>query len=503
MDENANIFVGIDVGKSAHYAVALDGDGQIVLDRPLANSEDEIREVLLTLKPLGFVHVAVDQPSDIGGLVVAVARDEGLSVSYLPGVAMRRLSELHKGQAKSDPRDALVITQAARTLQHVLRPLAGDPDDADQLRLLCAFDEDLSKQVNEVSNRLRALLTRVNPSLERVLGPRLAHPAVLDLLHLYPSPDALHNAGREEIERCLRGRAPRIWKVIADDIEQALDEQTVTVPGALAAGAVIHGLVAQLSLLRTQKADIAIQIEWLAEGHPLYRLITTMPGVGVSTASRIITEIVGRQFDSAAQLASFAGVAPVTRRSGSSIRAQRRSYRGNRALKRVLVVSAFTALQHDPESRVYYDRKLREGKHHRQALLALVRRRLNVLYAMLRDREPYHSRWAPVPEVQPRRHRTQRSHSPSATATEFEMSWFVSHLRREGTFHTEVHRFPMNLEAFRRGLREAAALEGLRVETRTKGTRFFAEVVGFTPSESAMRAVIEAVSRMDEREVGL
>lgn len=502
MDDTERLFIGIDVGKSTHHAVALDEAGRVILDRPLANNEDEIREVFLTLESLGVVHVAVDQPSDIGGLVVAVARDESLPISYLPGVAMRRLSELHRGQAKSDPRDAMVIAQAARTLQHVLRPLSAATEDAEQLRILSVFDGDLSKQVNEVSNRLRALLTRLNPSTERVLGRRLGHPAVLDLLHLYPSPDALRRAGREEIERCLRGRAPKIWKDIADDIEEALDEQTVTVPGALAAGAVIQSLVDQLRLLRAQKAEIAIQIEWLAEAHPLYRLVTTMPGVGVATAARIISEVVGRRFDSAAHLASFAGVAPVTRRSGSSVRGQRRSYRGNRALKRALVVSAFTAMQHDPESRAYYDRKLREGKRHRQALLALVRRRLDVLYAMLRDEEPYHSRGDPVPEVQPRRHRTKRSHTPSAPVTDFEMSWFVAHLRREGTFHTDVHRLPMNLEEFRRELREAAAQDGFHVETRTKGKRFFAEVVGFTPSESVMRAVVEAVGRAGERTVG-
>ena len=87
---------------------------------------------------------------------------------------------------------------------------------------------------------------------------------------------------------------------------------------------------------------------------------------------------------SAAHLASYAGLAPVTRRAGTSIRGEHPSRAGNKVLKRALFLSAFAAL-HDPVSRAYYDRKRAEGKRHNQALIALARRRCDVLYAMLRD----------------------------------------------------------------------------------------------------------------------
>ncbi len=45
-----------------------------------------------------------------------------------------------------------------------------------------------SRQATQTSNRIRGLLTQIHPALERVLGPRLDHPAVLDLLERYPSP---------------------------------------------------------------------------------------------------------------------------------------------------------------------------------------------------------------------------------------------------------------------------------------------------------------------------
>ncbi|SEI23304.1 Transposase IS116/IS110/IS902 family protein, partial [Paraburkholderia hospita] len=98
---------------------------------------------------------------------------------------------------------------------------------------------------------------------------------------------------------------------------------------------------------------------------------------------------------SAAHLAAYAGLAPVTRRSGSSIRGEHPSRRGNKVLKRALFLSAFAALR-DPISRDYYTRKVQQGKRHNQALIALARRRCDVLFAMLRDGTLYQPKSAPT-----------------------------------------------------------------------------------------------------------
>ena len=83
----------------------------------------------------------------------------------------------------------------------------------------------------------------------------------------------------------------------------------------------------------------------------------------------------------------------MTRRSGSSIRGEHPSRRDNKTLKRALFLSVFAALR-DPTSRVYYDRKIAQGKRHNQALIALARRRCDVLFAMLRDGTLYQTDFA-------------------------------------------------------------------------------------------------------------
>ena len=150
-------------------------------------------------------------------------------------------------------------------------------------------------------------------------------------------------------------------------------------------------LAEQLGTLRRQRAEIAVKVAELVVATSLEPIIRSMPGVGVRTAARVITEISGKEFATAGHLASYAGLAPVTRRSGSSIRGEHPSRRGNKVLKRTLFLSAFAALS-DPVSRRYYERKIAQGKRHNQALIALARRRCDVLYAMLRDGTLYEVR---------------------------------------------------------------------------------------------------------------
>jgi transposase len=141
--------------------------------------------------------------------------------------------------------------------------------------------------------------------------------------------------------------------------------------------------------VHAERDDLATELEARLEAHPLGPVLTSMPGLGVRTAIKILTIVGdGSAFPTAGHLAAYAGLAPVTRRSGTSIKGETRSQRGNHALKSALFLSAFASLA-DPASRAYYDRKKAQGKRHNAALICLARRRTDVLFAMLRDRRPY------------------------------------------------------------------------------------------------------------------
>lgn len=164
--DEVDVFVGLDVGKGEHYAVALDRVGKRLFDKALPNDERRLRGVLDQLSTHGLILLVVDQPATIGALSVAVAQASGALVGYLPGLAMRRIADLHPGEAKTDARDAAIIAEIARTMPHTLRSIQVADEQVAELSMLCGFDDDLAGQITQVSHRIRGLLTQIHPALE-------------------------------------------------------------------------------------------------------------------------------------------------------------------------------------------------------------------------------------------------------------------------------------------------------------------------------------------------
>jgi len=394
------VFCGLDVGKGDHHAVALDPAGGRLADRPLPNDERALRSLFGELQAHGEVLAVVDQVASIGALAVAVARSMGIVVAYLPGLTMRRFADLHPGEAKTDARDAFVIADAARALPHTLRRIASDEQTVAELTILAGYDDDLAAEVTRLANRLHDALAHVHPALERLLGKHLNRSGVLELLAASPTPIQLRSLGQSGIQSALAPRSRKLAVRLPEQILSALDEQTVVIPGTETFGRVIAGLARQLLSARDERDSIAEQLTARLEAHPLAEVLTSMPGVGVRTATTVLIHVGdGTAFRSAAHLAAYAGLAPVTRRSGSSIRGESASRRGNKQLKRALFLSAFASLR-DPVSRTYYDRKRAQGKTHTAALLCLARRRTDVLHAMIRTGKTYQPP-APQPAEDP------------------------------------------------------------------------------------------------------
>lgn len=161
-----------------------------------------LRALFAELAAHGSVLMVVDQPRNIGALPIAVARDSGLDVAYLPGLRMRRIAALYPGQAKTDARDAFIIADAARTLPDTLLPVTQDDDIVEGIRMLAGFDADLATEENRILSRIRSVLLSVHPSLERAIGKHLYWPVALTLLAEYGGPVGFAAATPAE----LRGR---------------------------------------------------------------------------------------------------------------------------------------------------------------------------------------------------------------------------------------------------------------------------------------------------------
>jgi transposase len=150
--------VGLDAGKADHHATVISAAGDPLFERFVANDEAEIERLLDLAGETGRCALVIDQPGSIGSLAVCVARRRGVPVAYVPGLVMRRASELYPGEAKTDRRDSFVLADTARTHARRLHWLEVDDEVLERLRVLGGYDDDLAHDVNRAANRLRDML---------------------------------------------------------------------------------------------------------------------------------------------------------------------------------------------------------------------------------------------------------------------------------------------------------------------------------------------------------
>ena len=388
--EQVNVWVGLDVGKEEHFAEVLDDAGYRLFAKSVVNDQAALEALLERASSHGTVGLVIDQPGSIAQLALAIARQREVPVAYVPGLVMRRAADLYPGEAKTDRRDAYVIADTGRTRRRQVHWLDAKSDELlERLRVLNGFDVDLGADQIRLANRLRDALTSISPNLERAIGSRLAQAGVRDLFAKFPTLTALRAAGRAWIERTVKARSPRLVTKVADSVIAALDAQSVTVPAEATIGRVIAELAVELDRVYARRDALPAEIEEAFLAHPFGELLSSLPGIGPRTGSRILAEIGdGTRFADGDKLASYAGLAPVVRQSGKSINGESKSRRGNHRLKNAMFLAAFASLR-TPESKAFYDRKRAEGKRHNAALICLARRRCNVFLAMIRTEQHY------------------------------------------------------------------------------------------------------------------
>jgi len=382
------ISVGIDIAKDIHWVAAIDADGVVLLDRKLPNRPPDLAALAEELAALaGQVRIGIDVMGGIAGLATAILAEAGFALVHVPGIAVNRARQgTVGGENKPDPRDARTIADQVRTRAD-LRPVEAATEIDLEIRLLVGRRRDVVTAQTQRLARLHDLLVGIFPGLEACLDLKTKGP--LHLLTRYVTPAELREAGRKRLIRHLQaaGGLPKV-EDLADRALAAAAEQAIAVPGERMTARLIRELAAEALASRARLIELDREMEALLERHPDAALIRSLPGMGAVLTAELIAEAGNlSRFRSADALASAAGMAPVPKQSGRT-RFLRRPSGGNKGLKRVFYQSAFCSLGHD-DSRAFYARKRREGKRHHQAVIALARRRVNVLWAVVHNRTPF------------------------------------------------------------------------------------------------------------------
>lgn len=378
-------WVGIDIGKTHHWACVVDAEGKALLSVKVANDEAEIEALLAKTGSLAMQLIwAVDIIGAPSALLLALLARAGQSVRYASGRVVAAMSAAYAGEGKTDAKDAYVIAETAR-LRRDLSVIDTGTDLVRKLAVLTGHREDLIADRVRMINRLRDLMTSVFPSLERAFDYS-SHKGALVLLTSYATPDRIRRVGQTRLTGWLRNRNVRGAADVAARATAAAKTQTVVLPGQDMTASIVTELATGILALDDRLKVLDAQIQMTFDEHPHARIIQSMPGFGPFLgASLLVGANDLRAFPSAGHLAAAAGLVPVPNDSGRRTGNLHRPLRYSRRLRHVFYLSAQTSMMRAGPNRDYYLKKRAQGATHSQAVIALARRRIDVLWALLRE----------------------------------------------------------------------------------------------------------------------
>lgn len=378
-------WIGVDVGKTNHWVCAVDERGRKLLSRKVLNDETEILGVITAVNELAARQVwAIDILGTPSALLLALLAQTHQDVRYASGRVVAAMSAAYTGEGKTDAKDAYVIAETAR-IRTDLSVVDADTDLVRTLGVLTGHRADLIADRVRMINRMRDLLTSVFPALEREFDFASCKGALV-LLSGYATPDAIRRMGQARLSRWLRQRRVRGYADVAARAITAAQTQKTVLAGQDVTASIVAELAAAILAQHERLKLLDQQIQDAFAQHPQAEVIESMPGFGpVLGASLLVAAGDLAAFPTAGHLAAAAGLVPVPNDSGRRVGNLHKPRRYSRPLRHALYLSAQTSMMRAGPNRDYYLKKRARGRTHSQAVIALARRRTDVLWALLRD----------------------------------------------------------------------------------------------------------------------
>ncbi|MER6274688.1 IS110 family transposase [Streptomyces sp900105755] len=345
-----------------------------------------------------------DQDLDAAGVIVGIETDRGTWVQALlaagyqvyainPRQVVRFKERYSTSGAKSDKGDAHALADMVRIDRDQLRPVAGDSDQAQAVKIAARAHQTLIWERTRIFQRLRNALREYFPAaLAAYADVELTSTDGLELLIKAPTPRAAAKLTRSQIAAVLARARRRGRDAKAGAIQAALREKHLELPeqvtAAYAATATAHARL--LLALNEQISAMEEQVKTHFLAHPDAEIYLSMPGIGLVTGARVLAEFGDdpTRYNSAKARKNYAGTSPVTRASGKSRTVQARYVRNNR-LADALQLQAFSALRASSGARRYYDKQRARESGYNAALRQVGNRLVGILHGCLKSRTLY------------------------------------------------------------------------------------------------------------------
>jgi transposase len=388
-------FIGVDWADAQHD-VSLRAADTLVCERSVvAHTPQALHAWMSSLRErFGGRPLALAVEQSRGPLLYALLRYEFLTLFPVPPL---KLAEYRKALgsaagAKDDPVDADLIRDLLE--RHPERLRAWQPDDG-QTRELALLVEGRRRLVDlrtQLTNQLGQQLKQHFPQALGWFQDSLHSRATGALLRKWPSLAALQAARPADIRRLLKANGARGGERLETFLAELPQAQPLTTDAAvLSAGSMaVQALASQLRPLGDSIAAYDRKIAAVFELHPDAHLFSDLPGAGAALAPRLLAAFGSnrQRFASAAELQSYSGIAPITRRSGKRCTVQRR-LACPAFLRQTFHEFAGWSVRYCRWAGLYYERARATGQKHQAAVRALAFKWIRVLFACWRDRRPY------------------------------------------------------------------------------------------------------------------
>ena len=382
-------FIGIDIAAEKHFVAIVDEASEVLLRSTSFGEDGEGYEKLFSLigAPEEAVVVALEATGHYWKNLFAALAARGFAVALVNPLRTRRFAQEDLERTKTDSIDALGIARFAS--QKRPRPTRLPEAATEEIRELVRHRDRLVQEQGDKTRLLHRVVDLGFPEFTRYVR-RLDSELATAILSDYPTAQAFVESRPKALANLKYDGRHFVGLELATSLIEAA-KRSVGAHHGYAYRLQVKHACQDLDVLRQRLRELDREIASKLDEHEIGSLLTTIDGIGPTTAAKLIAELGNpADFDSPAALAAYVGVIPGTRQSGKN-QGTRFAITpiGNAGLRRALWMPILTAVRKNPWLRHYYEGLRARGKLPKVALVAAMRKLLHAIYSVAKHRRPF------------------------------------------------------------------------------------------------------------------
>lgn len=385
------IFIGVDIGKFKHQAVAINEQGKTLCTSfPFENTEEGFDFFLKQLSPFqekDCICVGMEATGHYWLNLYSFLLGLGMELHVINPIQTDAVRRINIRKTKTDSVDCKYVAEVIRIGN--FSDFRVQSEEVQQLKQLCRFRYGLVDEIGMIKNKITGILDIIFPEYTKLFSDIFGVTS-LAVLEKYTTPEELLKVSTKRLtEFLLKKSRGRFGEEKALEIKSICKHSIGLMDNTFAFIFQMRMMIQLIAFMEQQLFDIDKQIEKIYTACDCY--LHTIIGVGITTAAVVYAEIGDiERFDSPKKLLAFAGMDPSRKQSGNYESTHNSmSKRGSAYLRRAVWISATVAAQKDPALNAFYLKKRDEGKDYMTAMGAVSHKLINIIFAVMRDKKVY------------------------------------------------------------------------------------------------------------------